>query len=300
MSFPVVLCRQLRFSRGTTEVLHGIDFSVPKGGIVGLLGKNGAGKSTTIGVLMGYLAPDAGECRVLGQPSTSLSEDVRERIGLLHEGFIQYNFMTIEEIERFYAPFYQKWDSSVFWDLVNRMHIPKTRRISRLSCGQRSQITLGLILAQQAELLILDDFSLGLDVGYRRLFLEFLRDYVNKTNATVLLTSHVVGELDEFLDHVIVIKEGRVLCDESRADFRAKYHRYVLPVAGGAIALEADGRNAINVEHDPDRASIYSTEPIDVVRAWLKTRRIDESAVAALCEEPMTFEDTFVGITGRY
>ena len=300
MSLPVISCQQLRFSRSTTEVLHGINFSVPKGGIVGLLGKNGAGKSTTIGVLMGYLAPDSGQCTVLGEPSTAISASVRERIGLLHEGFIQYNFMTIEEIERFYAPFYKKWDSSVFWDLVNRMHIPKNRRITRLSCGQRSQITLGLILAQQAELLILDDFSLGLDVGYRRLFLEFLRDYVNKTNATVLLTSHVVSELDEFLDHVIVIKEGRVLCDETRADFTAKFHQYILPIKGGALHLEADGRDILNVEHDPDRASLYSTQPIEVVRAWLMTHHIAARDIETLYEAPMSFEDTFVGITGRY
>ena len=295
-----VLCRQLRFSRGRTEVLHGIDFSVPEGGIVGLLGKNGAGKSTTLGVLMGYLAPDSGECRILGESSSALSPATRARIGLLHEGFIQYNFMTIAEIERFYAAFYPKWRSDVFWNLINRMNLPTNRRISRLSCGQRSQITLGLILAQQAELLILDDFSLGLDVGYRRLFLEFLRDYVNKSHATVLLTSHVVGELDEFLDRVIVIKEGRVICNESRDDFKRKFHGYRLPASHTSEALVADRDTVLNIERDPDAVTLFSDCPIDEVNAWLAAHGLNDDERQTLTEIPLGFEDAFIGITGRY
>lgn len=153
----VVSCRNLRFSRGATEVLHGIHFEAASQGIIGLLGKNGAGKSTTIGLLMGNLTPDSGECRLFGEPSHDLSNETKVRIGILHEGFVQYDFMRIAEVERFYSRFYPRWDASLFWNLVDRMHAPSSRRIAKLSCGQRSQVTLGLLLAQRPDLLILDD-----------------------------------------------------------------------------------------------------------------------------------------------
>lgn len=295
-----IVCASLRFSRGQTEVLHGIDMTIPSGGIVGLLGKNGAGKSTTIGLLMGFLQPDSGECTIYGHPSHALPATVRERIGLLHEGFIQYNFMTIEQVERYYSGFYPRWDSAIFWDLVNRMKVPKTRKIAQLSCGQRSQVTLGLILAQHADLLILDDFSLGLDVGYRRLFLEFLRDYVDRYRATVLLTSHVVNELEDFLDQVVLIHRGRVLCNVSRDAFLRDFYGYTLPIGPFAQGLTADGTTLINKETGAQRVSIFTRLAPDAFKAYLQEKGADASVLADVKSLDPGFEDIFVGLTGRY
>ena len=151
----VIECKNLRHCYNKTEVLHGIDFKIEQGGIVGLLGKNGAGKSTTINILMGFLQPSSGECSVLGFPSHSIPPKQRRNIGLLYEAFIQYDFMTIQEIEEFYAAFYPNWDKRLYYDLTDRLKVSRKQQIARLSCGQRSQITLGLILAQQPKLMIL-------------------------------------------------------------------------------------------------------------------------------------------------
>ena len=101
----LVECKHLHHSYGDRQVINDLSFRIPKGGIYGLLGKNGAGKTTTINILMGLLQPSGGQCRVLGDPSHQLRPGTRRRIGLLHEGFTQYDFMTIAELEKFYSHF---------------------------------------------------------------------------------------------------------------------------------------------------------------------------------------------------
>jgi ABC-type multidrug transport system, ATPase component len=293
---PVIQCAGLCHSYGEKPVLHGLDFTVEGGGVFGLLGRNGAGKSTTINILMGFLRPQAGECRVLGHPSHALPPEVRRDIGLLHEGFIQYDFMTIDEIERFHAPFYPRWERTVFYDLVDRLDVPRSRRVSRMSCGQRSQVVLGLILAQNPRLMILDDYSMGLDVGYRRLFLDFLQDYVRSRGTAVLLTSHVVQELDRFIDRMIILKRGRVAVSCSKQEFSSGFHHYQVPLTPAAEALAAEGP-IVNVERNPRTLSLYSHAPPEEVVEHLLARDV---AVEEIAEIPMSFEDAFIGLTGRY
>ena len=179
------------------------------------------------------------------------------------------------------------------------MDIPFTRRITRLSCGQRSQVTLGLILAQRAELMILDDYSLGLDVGYRRLFLDFLRDHVRRYGTTVLLTSHVVQELENLLDSLVVIHKGTVLAKERQADFMRSFMRYDLPLCTAADELRNNDGPLLRVERCADRLMLFSRAQPEEMRAFLEARGVD-CPDGAPQPVPMTFEDAFVGLTGRY
>lgn len=293
---PVIQCSGLRHSYGDKPVLHGIDFTVDGGGIFGLLGKNGAGKSTTINILMGFLRPSAGECRVFGHPSHALPPQVRRDIGLLHEGFIQYDFMSIAEIERFHAPFYPRWDRSVYYDLVDLLDAPHSRQVSRLSCGQRSQVVLGLILAQNPRLMILDDYSMGLDVGYRRLFLEYLQDYVHVRGTTVLLTSHVVQELDRFIDNMVILQRGRVIASCPKLEFSRSFRHFRLPRGATTEAVAAVGP-VVNVERNPRSLSLFSYAPAEEVTAHLTAAGIPADGLE---EVSMSFEDAFIGLTGRY
>ncbi|MGX7948638.1 ABC transporter ATP-binding protein [Oleidesulfovibrio alaskensis] len=292
----LIECRDLSHSYGEKTVLHDLSFTVRQGGVFGLLGKNGAGKSTTINILMGFLRPGSGSCRVLGEPSHALSPHARRRIGLLHEGFIQYDFMTIAELERYYAAFYPLWDRSVFFDLTDRLQVPYSRRISCLSCGQRSQVVLGLIMAQQPQLMILDDYSMGLDVGYRRLFIDFLREYVAKRGTTVLLTSHVVQELDKIVDNMIVLREGRVAVSGSKKEFMDSFRCYSFARSPASDALHAD-TVLENVEHMGSVTTVYAFADGETVARHLRERGVDPQNMTPV---PMDFEDAFVGLTGKY
>lgn len=196
---------------GKRLIYRDLSFTVPRGRILGLLGKNGTGKTTTINILSGFIKPYAGTCRLLGYDTRTMPAKERARIGLLLEGHVQYPFMTIQQIERFYAPFYPRWNKDAYYELMRLMKVQDYQHLNQMSNGQRSQVALGLLMAQDPELLILDDFSLGLDPGYRRLFVEYLRDYCQRGNKTVFLTSHIIQDLERLVDDCIVMDYGSIL-----------------------------------------------------------------------------------------
>lgn len=176
----IIEIKELSFSYNKTPIYENLSLTFEKGKSYGILGKNGVGKSTLINLLMGYLSPKKGECRVFGESAHTLTPHTRKRIALLYEGFITFDYMTIKEVEYFFSRFYEKWDNDQFFYLINLMKLPYERRLSTLSFGQKSQVVLGTLFAQNADLLILDDYSMGLDIGYRFLFIDYLKEYLQK------------------------------------------------------------------------------------------------------------------------
>jgi ABC-2 type transport system ATP-binding protein len=121
---------------------------------------------------------------------------VKEKIGFLIEGHIKYAFMNIHQIEKFYSGFYPNWKRDAYFELMSKLKVTPKQKISTMSCGQRSQVALGLILAQDPDLLVLDDFTLGLDPGYRRLFVDYLREYAKAENKTIFTYHPGYGKTD--------------------------------------------------------------------------------------------------------
>ncbi len=279
---------------GSKTVYEDLTFSVDKGAVCGLLGKNGQGKSTLVNILMGFLKPVRGVCRVLGEDSHDLSPLNRGRIGLLHEGHLAYDFLTIEQSERFYGAFYPEWQADRFYDLVDRMGMPRSSRLNRLSCGQRSQVVLGLIMAQNPDLLILDDFSLGLDAGYRRLFLEVLHDFTKNGDKTVFVTSHIVQDLENLVDQIIFIDRGRIW-KTRLAVFLDSFKRYeCIELGGRQPVCDAVVRG---VERRNGSTFLYSFSGLDELIVRLEAQGCGP---VRLQRRPMTLEDGFVGLLGHY
>ena len=292
----IIECNNLTHYYGKRLIYENLSFTVPKGRILGLLGKNGTGKTTTINILSGYLKPRSGECRIFGQEIQTMAPALRRNIGLLIEGHVQYQFMTITEIEKFYAAFYPgQWKKEAYYELMNKLKVAPGQRISRMSCGQRSQVALGLILAQNPELLVLDDFSLGLDPGYRRLFVDYLRDYARSEGKTVFLTSHIIQDMERLVDDCIIMDYGRILLQRPVGEILDRVRRYTCRVPEGA-PLPGDGE-------------FYHPS---VVRSTLEfcsflpygevARRLAEAGIPAeeLHEERVSLEDAFIGLTGKY
>ena len=251
MENNIIECKNLTHYYGKRLIYENLSFNVPKGRILGLLGKNGTGKTTTINILSGYLKPRAGECYIFGQEIQKMDPALRTNIGLLIEGHVQYQFMTIAEIEKFYASFYPQWKKEAYYELMNKLKVAPGQRIARMSCGQRSQVALGLILAQNPELLVLDDFSLGLDPGYRRLFVDYLRDYASSENKTVFLTSHIIQDMERLVDDCIIMDYGKILIQQPVKELLAGISRYTCTVPEGYAFPVSD-----EFYHPSDRKSV--------------------------------------------
>lgn len=290
----IIECRNLTHYYGDRMIYKDLSFNVPKGKILGLLGKNGTGKTTTINILSGYLQPRSGECLIFGENIQRMAALTRRRIALLIEGHVQYAFMNIEEIEKFYGAFYPDWNRDAYYELMNRLKVAARQPIAKMSCGQRSQVALGLILAQNAELLVLDDFSLGLDPGYRRLFIDYLRDYAKEGQKTVFLTSHIIQDMERLIDDCIVMDYGRILVqkpvDELLETFkRYAFHTELEELPENDLLYNASVRQGI--------AEVYSFEPQEFVGSWLENNGI---AYRDLKGEKMGLENVFIGLTGKY
>lgn len=275
----IIDIQNLYHSFGEKEIYKNLNLQIREACIFALLGKNGVGKSTLINILMGYIKPKSGKCFVFSKDSYDLEPNLKEDIALLYEGFTTYDYMSIKQIENYFAPFYKKWDKTVFYDLVNLMDLNHNQKISSLSFGQKSQVVLGLIFAQNAKLLILDDYSMGLDAGYRRLFIDYLKDYVKNTNKTVLITSHIMSDLVELIDDIAILQKGGDIYQSSMEEFLENFKCYKI-----------NNNNEKNQFSNIHRIKEY--KDFKKIFTFEKNNSFEELDI--------DFEDKFLGYVGKY
>lgn len=293
----VISVKDLTQRYGTGRIIYSdLSFEVPKGRILGLLGKNGTGKTTTINILMGYLRPQKGECKIFGESITQMKPETRARIALLIEGHVQYSFMTIAQIERFYSKFYPKWNRDAYYELMAKLHVSPGQKISSMSCGQRSQVALGLILAQNADLLVLDDFSLGLDPGYRRLFIDYLREFAKAEEKTVFMTSHIIQDLERLIDDCIILDYGKILIQKPVDKLLNEFHRYTM-LSDVPVEKLATSDILVNPGKIKNEVEFYTFASEEEVKTLLTSLDVNYSE---LQPREMSLEDAFIGLTGKY
>lgn len=200
---------------GAVEALRGVDFTVHAGDVVGFLGRNGAGKSTTIRILMGITRPSAGEVRMFGEP---LGRDLvrwRQRIGYVAQEQSFYGWMTPITIGRFSRGFFPSWDEAEYARLLAVLDVPTRRRIGTFSGGTKVKLALALALAHRPPLLVLDEPTAGLDPVARREFLEIVRAENERSGRTTFFSSHLVDEIELVARRVAILEDGRTLYEGS-------------------------------------------------------------------------------------
>lgn len=292
-----VQCVNLTHYYGKKLIYENMNFNIRNGSILGLLGKNGTGKTTTINILNGYLEPYSGKCYIFGEDSHNLSPETKARVGFLMEGHIQYSFMNIYQIEKYYSAFYPKWKKEPYYELMSKLKVTPTQKLSKMSCGQRSQVALGLILAQDPDLMILDDYSMGLDPGYRRLFIDYLQEYAKAENKTIFVTSHIIQDMENLIDDCLILGYNSVLLSMPVKEFMNSYKQYRFKLNGNVEVNLAKDEVVNNFELVKNSATLYSFKNQAEVEGYLSKLGVGYEDIK---EVPMTLEDAFIGITGKY
>ena len=288
----VIETRGLTRYYGRRCVVDTLDLAVPRGCVFGFLGRNGAGKSTTIRMLLGLVAPTRGTASVLGYDSTRLPAEARARIGYLAEGHHVYGWMTVREAGRFQAAFYPKWNGRVFNGVVKHFGLTDTAKAGDLSRGERAGLALALTLAPQPELLILDDPALGLDPVARRGLLQSMIYLTREGGQTVFFSSHLLSDVERVADRIAVLDGSLLRADCALETFRSRVRQYVLTFPGPAPTLPA-----LPGLLQTFRAGCEATVTLASGDADTE-RRLSQLGADSVTESLLGLEDAFVAYLG--
>jgi ABC-2 type transport system ATP-binding protein len=208
---------------------------VPTGSVFAFLGRNGSGKTTTVRMLMGFMRPTRGSCRVLGTDSGGLTPSVRGRIGYMSESHPLHDWMTVREEGWFASQFHEGWNAALYESILRHFRIAEGTRVSELSRGERAGVSLAITLAPEPELLVLDDPAAGLDPVARRSLLEKVIETTRDSGRTVLLSSHQLDDVHRFADYVAILDYNRLRISGSIDDVSAALTQYRLTFAPGSM-----------------------------------------------------------------
>ena len=246
MNDPAIELQAVFKSFRSTEVLRGVTLQVERGKTFAFLGRNAAGKSTTIRLLLGLLKRDDGAIRVLGLDPQRDPLELRRRVGYLAEDQTMYGWMRVEEIVRFVAPFYPTWDHDLALKYIRDFELPARTRIKHLSKGQNVRLGLVLALAHRPELVILDDPALGLDPIMRKQFNRDLITHLQGEGRTVFYSSHLLYEVEPVADEVAILDHGRIVRQADTETLRRDVKQLILSREAfvGAARQPGDSRRA--------------------------------------------------------
>jgi ABC-2 type transport system ATP-binding protein len=213
---------------GGRRVVDNLNLRVPHGSVYGFLGRNGAGKSTTLKMLVGLAQPDFGTAELLGQDVSSLSSETKGRIAYLAEGHPLYTSMTIAQAVAFTRAFYPAARGQLVEEILDHFALAPGMKIGKLSRGQRAQVLLALAVTPDPELLILDDPTLGLDPNVRRDLLESMVQIIQRRGRTILFSSQILGDVERVADRIGILVEGVLRVDCPVEHFKRAVRKVVV------------------------------------------------------------------------
>lgn len=244
MGEAILHARGLVKTFGGVVALNGLDLGVGRGEVMALVGRNGAGKTTAMRILLGLTRADAGTARILGQDWWEAGAGDRQRVAYVSQQGQPPGWMTLEEMGRMSARFFARWDSGLARELAGRWEVPWNRPLGRLSGGHQRLAALAWALATRAEVLLLDEPAAGLDPVARRDVMRGLVDALMRTEGcTVLLNTHVLADVERLATHVAVLQRGRVVATAAVEEWQRTMRRVQVVVPGQEVppGLEVPG-----------------------------------------------------------
>lgn len=201
-----------------TFQLKDVSFHVPSGYIVGLIGKNGVGKSTTLKSMLNIVHPDAGKVTLFGEDYYKNESRLKQRVGIALGSFSYYLSRKIKDITCVYSKFFINWNQERYEELLKLFNIDESKRIRELSEGMRSKYATALALSHNAELIILDEPTSGLDPIARKEMLNLFQEIIEEGDKSILFSTHITSDLDKCADYIVLINNGEVVVNASKDD----------------------------------------------------------------------------------
>lgn len=254
-----------------TFKLDKVSMTLPAGYIMGMIGENGAGKTTLIKTMLGLLKPDGGDVEFFDLPYDPEDRAIKEQIGVVMDDSSFPEDMTIRSLDKVMAKFYETWDSKAFHGFAARFCLPADKKFKTFSKGMKMKTAIAQAFSHDSRLLILDEATAGLDPVVREEVLELLQEFIQDETHSVLISSHILSDLEKICDYITFIHEGRVLMSESRdvllerygilkcsrKDFEAVDPAAVKAFREGMFGVEAlVERNAVNAMFAVEDATI--------------------------------------------
>lgn len=202
-------------------MLNGVSFSVPCGSIVGLIGENGAGKSTTINAVLGLIQKEAGSICVLGKEQPD--NEIKEQIGVVFDGNNYPEIFSTRKLNRVMKDIYHSWEEHTFLNLLKKFSLPTDKPIKQFSKGMKMKLAIAVALSHNSKLLILDEATSGLDPVIRDDILDILLDFAQDETHSVLISSHITTDLEKIADYIVFIHEGQVVFSKLKDELIEQY-----------------------------------------------------------------------------
>jgi len=254
----------VRKTFGGVAALDGVDLRLEPGRIVGLVGKNGSGKTTLLRLASGLALPSAGTVRVLGKPSDRLEAEDLARLGVVHQAGRFLAWMRVREHLDYVASFHARWDRDLVRRLVTELELDLEARVGTLSPGNAQKLAVILALGHRPELLLLDEPVSDLDPIAREALLALLVERIQEQGTTIVVSSHVLRDVERVVDWVVCLHRGRVVVDGALDDLRERFLEWRVTARNGhlperfpegfVLRQESDGAQALLLVRDADDA----------------------------------------------
>lgn len=202
--------------------LDNVSFDLAPGKITGFIGRNGAGKSTTLNSLLNYVHPDCGEISFFDLPFAKHENEIKQRLGFVSSGVEYYPKKKLKTISAVTASFYENWDEAAYRSYLDMFALDENKTPSQLSAGMKVKYALTLALSHNADLLILDEPTSGLDPVSRDDLLDVFLELADR-GKTILFSTHITSDLDKCADNIIYIKSGHIIADSPMTEFESAY-----------------------------------------------------------------------------
>ena len=216
MNYALQIENLCKSYKNTDFKLNNVSFNIPTGSIMGFVGKNGAGKSTTINTILNIINKDSGTVKFFGEEMSDSTTQIRDEIGVVFDAANFSGELTPKKLEKVLADIYTKWDKKLFLGYLERFKLPQDKKIKTFSRGMTMKLSISVVLSHNAKFLILDEATSGLDPVVREEILDVFLEFVEDENNTILISSHISSDLEKIADYITFIDNGKIILSEKK------------------------------------------------------------------------------------